>query len=130
MKSQLECEKWQVKSLQHSLARKETILKTEVVNRTTFEQSSELVQTIHDHEKTQLEETVKRLQVEIKSQKQAMELMEAQAGQRDELLQNILQTFERSEALPSRKSRRRLGTRASACGGCAFHHTPLTCNSL
>ncbi|CAJ1931016.1 unnamed protein product [Cylindrotheca closterium] len=107
LKSQLESEKWQVKSLQDSLSRKETILETEVVNRATFEQSSELVQTIHDHEKTQLEETVKRLKIEIESQTQAMELMEAQAVQRDELLQSILLKFERNEASLSRKSRRR-----------------------
>ncbi|KAL3936121.1 MAG: hypothetical protein SGBAC_008489 [Bacillariaceae sp.] len=107
LQSHLESEKWQVRSLQHSLSRKETILESEVVNRATLEQSSATLQAIHDHEKTQLEETVKRLQKENESQKKAMELMEGQAAKRDHLLANILQNCERSEASLSRKSRRR-----------------------
>ena len=130
LKSQLESEKWHVRSLQQSLSRKETILESEVVNRTTFEQSSELLRAIHDHEKTQLTETVKRLEDEIASNKQTMELMERQAIQRDQLLAKILHNFERSQASLSRRASRRRSERGAASANHSLHETDLMGNCL
>jgi hypothetical protein len=55
-----------------------------------------LVQALHDYENAQLIETVKRLEDEIKSQAATMVFMEKKAEQRDLLLSNIVENFEKS----------------------------------
>eukprot|EP00980_Cylindrotheca_fusiformis_P018575 scaffold6155_cov108-Cylindrotheca_fusiformis.AAC.10 len=92
----LEYEQWVVKSLKQSLSRKATILESEINNRAAIEQSSELVQALCGHEKAQLIEKVKCLEDEVRVQAEMVAFMESQAKQRDALLVNILDKFERS----------------------------------
>lgn len=96
LRKKLESEKWMVKNLRHSLSRKDTILESEINNRAAVEQSNELVQALHDYEKSQLIETAKRLEDEIRVQAETMAFLEKQAQQRDLLLANIVDNFERS----------------------------------
>jgi hypothetical protein len=103
LRTKLESEQWMVKNLQHSLSRKDVILESEINNRMAIEQSSELVQALHDYENAQLIETVKRLEDEIKAQSETMVCMEKKAEQRDLLLANVVENFEKSGITVSKR---------------------------
>jgi hypothetical protein len=103
LRTKLESEQWMVKNLQHSLSRKDDILESEINNRMAIEQSSELVQALHDYENAQLIETVKRLEDEIKAQAETTVFMEKKAEQRDLLLANIVKKFEKSGITVSKR---------------------------
>ena len=61
LKSRLKSERRMVRGLQNALSRKESLLNSELNNRAAMEQSTKLLQAMHDYEKSQLQDTIKEL---------------------------------------------------------------------